>query len=133
MLTTARRGRLRSIAPVRSSVPVRITPATLERMQVDVGVEGFVIFRSTRADLDDGRCACGSILQMMTVGHASREARAVTAPQHFFARIGYEYDFALEDVHELVLHRVPVSLTRPGARRQLEQIHSKLREPGSIA
>ena len=112
---------------------MRITRVALERMQVDVGVEGFVIFRSTRADLENGRCARRSILQMMTIGVASSEARAVTAPQQLFAGIGYEYDFALEDVHELVLHRVPVSLTRPGARRQLEQIHSKLREPGSIS
>lgn len=126
-------GRLRPIAPVRSSVPVRKTRVTLERMQVDVGVEGFVIFRSTRADLEDGRCARGSILQVMTIGGASREARAVTAPQQLFAGIGNEYDFAVEDVHELVLHRVPVSLTRPGARRQLEQVHSKLREPGRVA
>src|SRR5688572_11230928 len=102
-------------------------------MQVDVGVEGFVIFRSTCADLEDGRRARGPILQMMTIGGASREARAVTAPQQLFAGIGYEYDFALEDVHELVLHGVPVSLARPGARRQPEQIHSKLREPGGIA
>src|SRR4026209_2667172 len=109
MLTTARRGHLRSIAPVRSSIPVRIAPATLERMQVDVGVEGFVIFRSTRADFENGRCARRSILQMMTIGGASSEAGAVTASQQFFAGIGYEHDLALEDVHKLVLLRVPVS------------------------
>jgi hypothetical protein len=70
---------------------------------------------------------------MMTIRGASGEACAVTAPQHFFAGIGYEHDLAIEDVRKLVLLSVPVSLTRPGARRQLEQIHSKLREPGRIA
>jgi hypothetical protein len=129
----ARCGRLRPSARVRSSVPVRKTRVTLGRMQVDVGVEGFVGFRSTRADLEDGRCARGSILQMMTIGGASSEGRAVAAPQQLFASIGYEHDLALEDVHKLVLFRVPVSLTRPGAWRQLEQIHSELREPGDIA
>jgi hypothetical protein len=129
----ARCGRLRPSARVRSSVPVRKTRVTLGRMQVDVGIEGFVGFRSTRADLEDGRCARGSILQMMTIGGASSEGRAVAAPQQLFASIGYEHDLALEDVHKLVLFRVPVSLTRPGAWRQLEQIHSELREPGDIA
>ena len=60
----------------------------IRNAQVDVGVEGFVIFRSTRADLENGRCARRSILQMMTVGGASSEGRAVSRDFRFqFARL----------------------------------------------
>ena len=95
-------------------------------MQVDVGVEGFVIFRSTRADLENRRCAGGSILQMMTIGGARREARAVTAPQQLFAGICYKYDFALEDVHKLVLLRVADSIRRP--KLPLREMLREMRE-----
>jgi hypothetical protein len=49
-------------------------------MHVDVWIEGFVIRQSTRADLEKGRRLRRSILQMMAVGYARREARTVTRP-----------------------------------------------------
>src|SRR5688572_15720866 len=70
---------------------------------------------------------------MMAVGYARWEARTVTGLQNLFTGIRHEHDLALEDIHKLVLHRVPVPLTRPGARWQHEVIHTKLREPGRIA
>src|SRR6185503_20743662 len=70
---------LRSLARVAPSVPMRITRVVLERMQVDVRIEGFVVSQSTRADLENGRCTRGSILEMMAVGYARREARTVAS------------------------------------------------------
>jgi hypothetical protein len=99
---------------------MRITCVTLECMQVDVWIEGFVICRSTRADLENGRRMRGSILEMMAVGYARREAGTVTGSQNLFTSIGHEHDLAVEDVHELILHRVPVPLAGPGARWQRE-------------
>src|SRR5687767_15158468 len=70
---------------------------------------------------------------MMAVTYATREARTLTSLENLFTGIGHEHDLAFEDVHKLVLDRVPVPLTRPGARWQHQYIHSELREPGRIA
>src|SRR5687767_7860157 len=105
-----------SLTRVGPSVPVRIARVILERMQVDVRIEGLVISQSPRADLANSRCARGPILEVMAVGYACREARTVAGPEKLFAGIGHEHDLAVEDVHKLVLHRVPVPLARPRAR-----------------
>src|SRR5678815_4773254 len=102
-------------------------------MHVDVWIEGFVISQSARADIENGRRTRGSVLEMMTVAYARREARTVTGLQKLFTRISDEHDLAFEDIHKLVFHCVPVPLTRPRARRQHEQIHSELGEAGRIA
>src|SRR4029079_1440635 len=115
------------------SIPVRVTRVGLESMHVDVWIEGFVISQSTRADVENGRCTCGSILEMMAVGYARGEASTVAGLEKPFNRIRHEHDTALENIHKLVLDRMPVPLTRPRARRQHEQVHAKLREPGRIA
>src|SRR6187551_1107564 len=110
--------RLPSLTRVRSSVPMRVTLVVLERMQVDVWIERFVICQSTRPDIENGRRTSGSVLQMMAITYAGREACTITGLQQLFTSIGHEYDFAVEHVHKLIFHCVPVPLTRPGTRWQ---------------
>src|SRR5438477_6355695 len=99
------------------------------RDHVDAGViaDGALL---ARADLEQLRVLVGAILQTVAVPFIGRKPGGVAGMQHLFALIGDEHDLAREHIDELVLAGMPVALTRPGTRRQPQQIDTELRQPG---
>src|SRR5579884_3973666 len=65
---------------------------------------------------------------MMAVAHAGWEADAVAGAEPRLAVVAHEDDFAVEDVNEFVLVRVPVALARPRAGREAQLVHAELRQ-----
>jgi hypothetical protein len=99
------------------------------RAQVEAGVLGDVA-RIAGADLQDDGLGAGAVLQVVAVGDAVREARAVAGAQHGLALVGQQHDLAGQDVDELVLVAVVVALAGSGAGLKVQLVHSELREPG---
>jgi len=58
------------------------------------------------------------------------EAGAIASVEDGIADVGDEHDRSFQDVNELVFESMPMALTRPGARAQLQQIDAELGEPG---
>lgn len=109
-----------------------IAGTALQRVQIDVGIEGFVRVGVAGADFQIDHELVRTILQMVSVRHPSLEARAITGAQYFLAGIGDEDDFAGEYVDELVLDRMPVPLAGPATRGQLREVGPELRQPRSV-
>ena len=68
---------------------------------------------------------CGrptAVLEMMAITLTSFEAGAIACVEYSFASIGDEHHRTPDDIHELVFVGVPMALTGPGARTQLQQI-----------
>jgi hypothetical protein len=53
--------------------------------------------------------------------------------QHLFAAAGNENNLPGKDIDELVPARIPMTLTRPRARRQAKKVDAELRQSGDIA
>jgi hypothetical protein len=66
----------------------------------------------------------------MAVALTGLEAGAIAGVEDSFASIGDEHDRAPDDIDELVFVSVPMALTGPGARTQLQQIDAELSEAG---
>src|ERR1700730_13771568 len=58
------------------------------------------------------------------------EAGAIAGVEQGLASICDEHDRAPDDIDELVFVSVPMALTGPGARAQLQQIDAELGKPG---
>ena len=67
---------------------------------------------------------------MVAVRFTGFEAGAIAGVEHDFAGIGNEHDRAPNDVDEFVFVGVPMALTGPGARAQLQQIDAELAKAG---
>ena len=74
-----------------------------------------------------------SVLQAMAVGVAGLEADRVAGPEDFRPGVGDERDLAGQHIDELVRPGVPVTLARPGAGRQAEEVDAELGEAGGVA
>ena len=75
----------------------------------------------------------GDGLPDLAVGNAGAKADAVPGAQDLLTRITHQHDLAFEDVHELVLGAVPVTLARPAAGRQGHQIDAEVTQAARIA
>src|SRR5262245_33419650 len=69
----------------------------------------------------------------MAVTHARLEARAVARAHQLFALVSDQDDIAFKHPDELVFLLVPVTLARPYARRQRDEVHAELGKPRDIA
>ena len=58
---------------------------------------------------------------------------AVAGAQNFVAAVGHQHDLARQHIDEFVLADMPMTLARPRARRQPQQVDPELRQPGRIA
>jgi hypothetical protein len=66
----------------------------------------------------------------MAIALTGLEAGAIAGVEDNFTSIGDEHDRAPDDIDELVFVNVPMALTGPGARAQLQQIDAKLGKAG---
>jgi hypothetical protein len=66
----------------------------------------------------------------MAIALTDLEAGAIAGVEHGFASIGDERDRAPDDIDELVFVSVPMALTGPGPRAQLQQIDAELGKAG---
>ena len=69
----------------------------------------------------------------MTVGDAGLEAGGVAGPQHRFAIVLAQGDFAFEHIDEFVFVQMPVPQRRRRARLERAEIDAELRQPGGVA
>ena len=58
------------------------------------------------------------------------EAGAIASVENGITGVGDEHDRSSQHVNELVFESMPVALTGPGARTQLQQIDAELGEAG---
>ena len=77
-------------------------------------------FGRSGADLQDQCGRLTAVLQVMTIAFTGLKAGAIADVEQDFAGIGNEHDRAPNDVDELVFMGVPMALTGPGARTQLQ-------------
>ena len=61
----------------------------------------------------------------MAIALTGLETGAIAGVEHGFTSIGDEHDGAPNDIDELVFVSVPMALTGPGARGQLQQIDAQ--------
>ena len=87
-------------------------------------------FGTPGPDLKDHCGRLAAILQVVAVRFTGFEAGAIADVEQDFAGIGNEHDRAPNDVDELVFMGVPMALTGPGARAQLQQIDAELAKAG---
>src|SRR6516225_4147057 len=66
----------------------------------------------------------------MAIALTGLEAGAIAGIENGFASIGDEYDRSSQDENELVFVSVPMTLTGPNARAQLQQIDAELAKAG---
>src|SRR6516225_5348441 len=66
----------------------------------------------------------------MAIALTGLEAGAIAGIENGFASIGDEYDRSSQDENELVFVSVPMTLTGPNARAQLQQIDAELGKAG---
>src|ERR1700722_9019502 len=125
-----RRAQQGSTLRVRLTILVEVALGT--EAHVDIRILPLVLGLAG-ADLDSDGILVGAILQMMPVAYAGLEPCAVAGPKDFLTRAGDQRQLALEDIHELVLRRMPVALTRPRAGRQAQKVHPKIRESRGVA
>src|SRR5277367_1286053 len=74
-----------------------------------------------------------AVLQAVAVGVTGRETGAVAGVEDLVTAVGDQHDLAGEDINELVPGGVPMTLARPGARRQMEQVDAELRQSSRVA
>ena len=88
-------------------------PPLRRRMQVDVGIVAVAL--ADRLDRDEDAGPLGAVDQMVAVGDALREGRAVAGAQHGLALVLDQHRLAFEHDDELVLALVPVALAGDAA------------------
>lgn len=64
--------------------------------------------------------AIGTVLKMVAIRLPGFEASTIPALQDLFASLSDENHLAFKDPHELILGRMPVALSRPCPRQQLQ-------------
>jgi hypothetical protein len=111
---------------------VSVVLAPSRKKEVDVRIVDDILVGRTCSDLEKKRFTLASVLEMVAVGASGGETRALARAQDLLAGIGDEDDFALENPDELVFGFVPVPLTRPGARWEMEKIHAELAQPCGV-
>ena len=72
------------------------------------------------------------VLQVMR-GSVGGKARDHAGPKRCLAVVGEQVRFALENINEFILPRVPVMQRRSGARRQTRQIGSEIAQAEEVA
>ena len=80
--------------------------------------------KASGADLEDQCGRLAAVLQVMAITLTRFEAGAIASVEGGIAGVGDEDDRSSHDVNELVFVSVPMALTGPGARTQLQQIHT---------
>src|SRR5215475_11933720 len=127
------------IPPSRRSFPGRpvlmgpeIPPVALEQTEVDVRIVDLVAGLAV-ADLQIDHVAVRAVDELMAISPAGGEARDHPRRQALRAGIGHQLDLAFENVDELVLGAVPVSLGGGAAGRQADEIDPEMAEAEGIA
>src|SRR6267154_586966 len=69
----------------------------------------------------------------MAVAVSGGKPCCVAGAQCFLTLVGHEHHLAGEDIDEFVFVAVPMTLARPGTRRQATQVDAELGQPGGIA
>src|ERR1700739_2318149 len=66
----------------------------------------------------------------MAIALTGLEAGAIAGVEDSFTSIGDQHDRTSDDINKLVFVSVPMALTGPGARAQLQQIDAELGKAG---
>src|SRR4051812_44232150 len=65
----------------------------------------------------------------MSIGIAGKEGRAIAGAEDLLVAFRNEHDLPLQNVDELLRQCVPMPLTGPGPRRQVQQVDADLLQP----
>ena len=123
----------RTFVLVTGPIAPRVPRATLQGMQINIGVKRLILIRSSCSHLQDHCVSRGSVLQVVPVRDTGFEANAIAWAEKFFAVIRHQDHRTLEHVNKLVLFGVPMPLARPSSGREAQQVNSELRKPRGIS
>src|SRR5689334_23932166 len=98
---------------------------------VDVGIVRD-LFGRARADFQQTYNPLGAIDDVMTIAGACLEAGRHSRRETRLAFVRHQYGLTVENVHEFILVLVPMTLGRPGAGRQLQEIDPELRHSKDV-
>ena len=107
------------------------TRAGIKR-HVDIGIFTPFAFRPC-ADFQHQRIPGAAILQMMAILVPGVEPGAIAWLQNFLAIVGDQHDLAGQDIDELILFGVPMTLAGPDPRWQAQKIDAELGQTGGVA
>jgi hypothetical protein len=77
-------------ADVQFYVPVCIAGATLENLQIDVGIKHTIVIRAASADFQYDCVSIRSVLQVVALCGAGLESCTVSCVENLFPGIGHE-------------------------------------------
>jgi len=97
--------------------------------EIHVWIGCFVVSHFRRSYFENARRSAGSILQVMSIGIAREESRAISRMQDLLTAFRHQHNFSLQDVDELLRPGMPMPLARPGAGGQFEQVDADVLEP----
>jgi hypothetical protein len=105
---------------------MHVPAVAFEKTHVDVRVIALIFLGFTRPDLEEDGVPVGSILYMVAVADSGFESGAIAGAKKLLSGVCDEHDLALEDVNELILGGMPMTLAGPGTGRQPQEIHPEI-------
>jgi hypothetical protein len=109
---------------VRRSVLMEITGGSY--LEINIGIMCLVASHISRSYFENQRPGARSILQVMSVGVASKEGGAIARAQDFLTPFCNEHNLPLQNVDELLRQSVPMPLTGPGSRCQFQEVYANV-------
>jgi hypothetical protein len=95
-------------------------------MEINIGIMCLVASHISRSYFENQRPDAGSILQVMSVGVASKEGGAIARAKDFLTPFCNEHNLPLQNVNELLRQGVPMPLTGPSSRRQFQEVYANV-------
>src|SRR5471030_2411220 len=117
---------------IRGPIPAPELAVPAVEHHVDVGIAAEII-GTAGADFQIGGIAIRPVDEVVAIGHPLGKGGAVTCAQDLFAPIGDQDQFARQQIDQLVLDAVPMTLAGPGPRRQSDEIDPEIADPGRVA
>jgi len=112
---------------IRRSIAVGIPPVVGDHIDVRVST---AVLRVGCADFEYSGGRARFVYQMMTIGIATPERRAISGAQNFFAGVGDQRQLAIEHPDEFVLMAMPMTLAGPSPRLDNRHVYAELGQPG---
>src|SRR5258706_3173073 len=117
---------------IEAAVLVRKTSDGIVDLHIDVGIDAEIAAPRARPNLEASGGAGGTIDEVMAIRVAFGKARAFAGAQNGFAAISHQNKFTRQDVHELVLIAMQMTLARPCPGREPKKIDAKIAQPRRV-
>src|SRR5204863_6567761 len=113
-------------------VLVRVAADLAVDLHVDVGIYADVVI-TARPDFQARDDARRRVDELMAIGDALWESRAITSAKDLLASVGKESHFAGYHIDEFIFAGMPMTLARRRTGWQMKKINAELREPARVA